>query len=568
MTAAPKETTAGGRVRAKIVEIFGADLRSLAVFRIVLALLVLADLAIRATDLYQHYADAGVLPRTVLVEEVLSPWAFSLNLMNGGPFFQALLFGVATLAALGMLVGYRTRFMIFVVWVLLLSIQIRNPLVNGSESLLLRMLLFWGMLLPLGAYWSVDRARSALPRPSPHFLSLATFGLFMQIAFVYWFTAALKSGPEWRVDHTALYYALSLDQLATPIGHFLLDFPGLLQVMTFGTFALEAFGLFLLFCPFFTGPVRTGTVLAVMSLHFGIWLTMDIGIFPWISAFCMVCFFPAWFWEKASRLHSVLLGRFEFARRLQLAAARLGNATVAFSRAILSFLADARQLLFATPAPRGDPLAAHTTSTVPPLAVGATGQGETVAGAHQDTLVEDPEPAELQSSLAANLLAFFFVFYILCWNLTTVTSFALPERTVPLGTFLGLEQYWGMFAPSPTKEDGWYVIPGELSDGQKVDLMPITRDDYSMHRVSYEKPQDVPATYKNEHWRKYLENIYNQDHAGQRLYFGQYICRQWNARHTGADTLETFRIIYMLEMTMPDYQQSEPKKVDLWNHTC
>src|SRR5215207_6500239 len=292
MTVAPKDTTAGGRVRAKIVELFGADLRSLAVFRIVLALLALADLIIRATDLYQHYTDAGVLPRTVLVEEILSSWAFSLNLMNGGSFFQALLFGVAALAALGMLVGYRTRLMTFVVWIVLLSIQVRNPLVNGSESLLLRMLLFWGMLLPLGAYWSVDRAQSALPRPSPRFLSLATFGLFMQIAFVYWFTAALKSGPEWRSDFTALYYALSLDQLATPIGHFLLGFPTLLQVLTFGTFALEALGLFLLFCPFFTGPVRTGAALAVMSLHFGIWLTMDIGIFPWISAFCMVCFFP------------------------------------------------------------------------------------------------------------------------------------------------------------------------------------------------------------------------------------------------------------------------------------
>src|SRR5215217_2224252 len=76
----------------------------------------------------------------------------------------------------------------------------------------------------------------------------------------------------------------------------------------------------------------------------------------------------------------------------------------------------------------------------------------------------------------------------------------------------------------PSAEDGWYVIPGELRDGQKVDLMPITRDDYSMHHITYEKPQDIPATYKNEHWRKYLENIYNQDHADQRLYFGQYIC--------------------------------------------
>src|SRR5215217_5243521 len=275
----PKSWSVERWAYAKVVEIFGADLRSLATFRTVLALLVLSDLANRATDLSAHYTDAGIMPRTVLVEQVLSPWAFSLHLMNGERLFQALLFGVAALAAFGMLVGYRTRLMTFVVWVLLLSIQLRTPLLNGSESLLWRMLIFWGMLLPLGAYWSVDRARSALPRPSPRFLSLATFGLFMQIAFVYWFTAALKTGPEWRTDYTALYYALSLDQLATPVGHMLLDFPTLLQVLTFGTFVLEALGPLLLFCPFFTGSVRTGAALAFMSFHFGIWLTMDIGIF-------------------------------------------------------------------------------------------------------------------------------------------------------------------------------------------------------------------------------------------------------------------------------------------------
>jgi hypothetical protein len=122
MTAAPKDSPVGRRARAKIIEVFGANLRSLAVFRVVLALLVLADLTSRATDLYQHYTDAGVLPRTVLVEEVLSPWSFSLNLMNGQPFFQALLFGAAALAALGLLLGYRTRLMTIVVWVLMLSI--------------------------------------------------------------------------------------------------------------------------------------------------------------------------------------------------------------------------------------------------------------------------------------------------------------------------------------------------------------------------------------------------------------------------------------------------------------
>jgi hypothetical protein len=77
------------------------------------------------------------MPRTVLVQQVSIRFAFSLNLLNGEALFQALLFGIARLAALGVLVGYRTRLMTFVAWVLLLSIQLLSPLVNGSEILML-----------------------------------------------------------------------------------------------------------------------------------------------------------------------------------------------------------------------------------------------------------------------------------------------------------------------------------------------------------------------------------------------------------------------------------------------
>jgi hypothetical protein len=62
-------------------------------------------------------------------------------------------------------------------------------------------------------------------------------------------------------------------------------------------------------------------------------------------------------------------------------------------------------------------------------------------------------------------------------------------------------------------EDGWYVIPGNLRGGQQVNLMPVTRDDNNLYEVSWEKPRDIPDTYKNEHWRKYLENIYQAQHA-------------------------------------------------------
>jgi hypothetical protein len=572
MTATRKNSPVLDWLHAKALEIFGADLRSLALFRVILALLVLADLVNRATDLRQHYTDAGVLPRTVLIQDVLSPWSFSLNLMNGQLFFQVLLFAAAALAALGMLVGYRTRLCTIVLWVLLLSIQWRNPLVGGSDGPLLRLLLFWGMFLPLGAYWSVDRAKGAVARLSVRFLSVATFGLFLQIALVYWFTALLKSGPEWRVDGTAIYYALSIDQIATPIGHYLLNYPDLLKMLTFATFGLEAFGPLLLFCPFFTGPVRTGAVLAFMSLHFGIWLTMDIGIFPWISAFSMVCFLPPWFWQKGSTLRSALLGRVGIARGLEGAAARLSEAGAGspfWTR--LSAGAGTAQLSFAGLSLQDHRLVSRTVGEISlssrPIPKTAS-RGEPPDNRRDSQLGPSGEPERLRSSLATNLFALFFVLYILCWNLSTVSAFTMPERAVPMGPFLGLDQYWAMFAPSPSKEDGWYVIPGNLRGGQQVDLMSVTRDDYNLYKVSWEKPQDVTDTYKNEHWRKYLENIWQEKHADQRLYFGQYMCREWNARHSGSEQLRTFQITYMLEETLPDNRQANPQKVVLWEHSC
>jgi hypothetical protein len=80
--------------------------------------------------------------------------------------------------------------------------------------------------------------------------------------------------------------------------------------------------------------------------------------------------------------------------------------------------------------------------------------------------------------------------------------------------------------------------------------------------------ESFSATYKNEHWRMYFENLYNDDNADQRLYFAQYVCRQWNERHTGGETLNTFRITYMLELTLPDYKQPDLEKVDMGNYRC
>ena len=450
------------------MEVFSADLRSLTAFRIMLALLVLAVLANRATDLSAHYTDQGVLPRTVLLEEVLSRWAFSLNLINGELFFQALLFGIGMLAALGMLIGYRTRLMVITTWVILLSIQMRNPLVSNSGDELLRMLLFWGMFLPLGAFWSVDRTRKvAAPRLSRHFLSFATVGLFMQIAFMYWFAAIKKSGPEWRVDGTALYYALSLDQLTTPIGSYLLQFPALLKVLTFATLGLEVIGPLLLFFPFFTGPVRTVAIVAFTSFHLGIWLTLDIGIFPWIGAFCMVCFLPSWFWNNVSKLAAKISKRPSAKRRTQ----HVGG------RGVLQPHWLRLQALLSPVEGVGHPSIAAGVA-----ADGGQSQSATESVAEREagrSTLAGGERITLRSSFATNLLAFFFLLYVFSWNITTVSELKMPERLLPLNYFLGIDQSWGMYAPYPSKDDGWFIIPGTLRGEEQVDLMGVARVDFN-----------------------------------------------------------------------------------------
>jgi hypothetical protein len=249
------------------------------------------------------------------------------------------------------------------------------------------------------------------------------------------------------------------------------------------------------------------------------------------------------------------------ALRLQHAASNLIHAHLLPLQLRLSPATDAAMPSVTGPPRRGegDPIGSRLARIVSLLrALFETGSG---AAARSD-------PRMLRSSLVTNLLAFIFVSYVLCWNLTTVSVITMPERLLPVGPFLGLDQRWGMFAPSPSREDGWYVIPGNLRGGQQTDLMSVTRDDYGVHGVSWEKPQDVNAIFKNEHWRKYLENLYTEDNTDQRLYLGQYICRQWNTRHADSEQLTTFKITYMLETTLPNHQRTAPQKVVLWEHSC
>ena len=543
------------------VDVFAVDVRSLASLRIVLALTVLADLGMRAVNLRAHYSDEGLLPRPFLLEN-LDPWLVSVALVNGTPVFQGLLFTLTAIAAVGLLLGYRTRLMTVIVWVLVLSIQWRNPFIGNSADGLLRMLLFWSMFVPLGAAWSLDRQRGLTPQwPSVRVLSVATAGLLLQVAFMYWFTVILKSGREWRVDGSALYYALSIQELATPLGTALLQFPELLKALTFLTLGIEIGAPLLLFSPVLSVPLRMAGIAAIVSLHVGIWLTLALGIFPWLSASCMVCFLPSWFWDTLLPRWWARLPRLSAAAAARQAAARHARPIAASLGPWLGAWGSVRPLALAAssaPTPRG--------SADSPAGPGLADAGRAPAARGSET------PPLGGSSFLLNLAAGFCLLFVFVWNLSGVSPIRLTEDARAFGSSLGLGQSWTMFAPFPYNSSSWYFIPGTLRDGRQVDLVPFLfrGDQHDITPASWEKPRDMRDVFAHdERWRKYFESLHDESNAYLLLPLAQYLCRDWNAAAGGTPAeLETLQVIYNWERTLPDNRRAPAQQAVQWDHQC
>ena len=149
------------------------------------------------------------------------------------------------------------------------------------------------------------------------------------------------------------------------------------------------------------------------------------------------------------------------------------------------------------------------------------------------------------------------------WNLANLPGRRLPPGYPrPLMMLLGLNQKWDMFAPRPLADDGWYVIDGTLLNGRHVDLFRNGAE------VSWSKPARVASTYRNARWRKFMMNLWSQNHTVSRLPFGRYLTRQWNEAHSGQEQVASFDICFMLENTLPDGTTAPVKKIVIWHHLC
>ncbi|SNR39024.1 HTTM domain-containing protein [Hymenobacter mucosus] len=484
---------------------FVLDLRALALLRAAVAAVLLLDIGIRATDLEAHYSNLGVLPLGALYEHGWNQYSFSLHNSSGLWQVQAILFLIAAGLAVALLVGYHTRLVTALSWILLVSVQNRNPLISQGGDDLLRMLLFWGFFLPWGRVYSVDSKKQPKPEQLTYF-SAATIAYIVQLALVYWCTALLKSSPEWSQEGTALYYALSLDQVLMPGGRLLYPHPDLMRWLTFATYYMEMLLPFVLFIPFRVTFWRLLFVIVMLGFHLGISLTLFVGLFFIINIASIMGLLPpttmAWLERhivpRAQRLGSQVEGR------LQPWRPRL----TAWQQAV-GLRVEA--------------------SWKPPTGI-------------QGLL------RSMRDGLVVGLLA-----YVCWWNLDTIAEprWTMREPLRWLGHLVRIDQHWGMFAPSVFKDDGWYILDGTTTSGQHLDL---NRDGAV---VTYEKPASVVSLFKNDRWRKYSENYLFVDNAYMRPYYCNYLLRIWHET-PGHAPLRQLDVIYMKEVSRPNYQPVQP----------
>ena len=465
--------------------VFALDLRSLALFRIGLGLLVFADAVVRSLDIEAFYSDAGVRPRGAVLDTLLARVQPSLHMLSGAVSFQAALFVVAAVAGLLLAVGWRTRTMSVIAWALVLSVQNRNGSINtGADAVLVTFCLF-ACFLPLGARFSLDARAHPHSAPADHRLcTAATAAVVLQLVVIYVFNVVNKSGQSW-FNGTAVLRALHIDQHITPLGLVVREqLAWLSGPLTVGTLVVEASAVLLLL-PVAVGGVRSVVVVAMWGLHAGLAACMYLGLF---SPVCMVAWLAvipaaAWRWRPLKALE-----RF--------------------------------------------------------VDVGSGAGG--------------PSP---RLSIVATVFLGVVVSTQLALNIGKVVGHPMPRPVVLAARAIGVDQLWRMFSENPGRNDGWFVVVGELASGATVDLR-------GGGPVSFDKPRYVAHQYSTARWRKFMMNNSAPREKGSRRRYAQWLCLSWNRDHAGEDALTAVKLTWMNETTRRDLKPTKVKRDAMGRFVC
>ncbi len=210
--------------------------------------------------------------------ELFSVWQISPNLA----VFE-ILYGAGIVIALLYGMGLWPRLMGLLHWVMIWSLQERNPLLGDGGDNIMRIVLLFLIFANTGAHFSPHAGRGGARsnflgevRAVAHNVSILL--IVIQLAFLYMSTGLYKAMGELWQNGTALYYILRVRDFSWPgVAEYVYRTPILVVLGTYSTVLFEV-----TFAPLLLNRwTRYLMILAGMAFHTGIALVMGLVTFGW-----------------------------------------------------------------------------------------------------------------------------------------------------------------------------------------------------------------------------------------------------------------------------------------------
>jgi hypothetical protein len=276
-----------------------------ALFRIAFGVLTFMWALSLSPSLFAFYSRQGILPVRPSYD---SSFDWSVFDLFPSDIAVAIVYFLLYIAALMLIVGFRTRLAALVVFVCLISFGRRNPWVLNSGDLLLFCLAFYALFMPGGEAFSVDRWL----RSGERFWDFGRRAIWplrlvqIQVSVIYVAAVWAKVRGETWSDGTAVSYAFRMGDLERfPVPGFITDTVVIANLLTYGTLAIElSVGILV-----WNRVLRPWVLLLGVSLHLGIDYATRVGFFSYAVFVAYVAFIPP---ERASSL--ILAGRDRFSR--------------------------------------------------------------------------------------------------------------------------------------------------------------------------------------------------------------------------------------------------------------
>ncbi|MCL9816816.1 HTTM domain-containing protein [Natronocalculus amylovorans] len=507
--------TIGNRMQQNVRDTIRIDTRSLAIFRILLGLLVVADILLRSRNFWYFYSGEGVVPQSLALDAGREN-AFSFYFFVDDPTLIAGLFVLQVLFAIQLIFGYKTRIATIISFLFVVSLDHHNPFVTSYADILFRLLFFWAIFLPLGERWSIDAVhRDRSPRSS--FAGIAALFAMGQMVWMYLVNWFHKSQDSLWTSGEATPLIMGLDDMTFLLAGTVREFPTLLEYGGLLWYYMLLVSPLLILL---VGRTRYPLILLFFGGHAMFALTVRIGAFAYVAFAGLVLFLQPQFWSDTAALSR-----------------RVGMRTEPFET-----VRD-RCIQLAERVPKRQP------------------QHPSLPALKQYTY-----------SAALGIVIGSIVIYTV---FTVVPMGVVGEQVSPEDRIeenaraLSIDQpEWSVFAPTPRTTDRYYVFAAETADGALIDVYNDGRELTSER--PYDELQNQYGTYRERFYMNSIRRSGMQDRDDSAAVLAAYTCELWAEEH---DTELTQLTMYTItesitRETISDPANRESRSWVMFEYSC